>query len=95
MTGSTNDAISVDVCSACHPFYTGKMRFLDTQGRVERFVSKRAAAAQTIQKSKKKSDAKNKETLSLRQMLEVEKKKLAASESAQPVSMQAASSKKN
>ena len=29
--------IGVDVCAACHPFYTGKQRLVDTQGRVERF----------------------------------------------------------
>ncbi len=32
-----NGAISVDVCSVCHPFYTGKQRILDTGGRVARF----------------------------------------------------------
>lgn len=95
VTGSTNDTVSVDVCSACHPFYTGKMKFLDAQGRVERFVNKRATAQQTLQKSKKKAEAKDKEVLSLRQMLEVEKKKLVASESKQTATMQAASSKQN
>ncbi|HXG12082.1 MAG TPA: 50S ribosomal protein L31 [Gemmataceae bacterium] len=32
--------ISVDICSACHPFFTGKMKFVDTTGRVERFRRK-------------------------------------------------------
>lgn len=36
---------SVDVCSACHPFYTGKHKMLDTQGRVERFRNKYGKAA--------------------------------------------------
>jgi len=36
-TGSTQDAINVEICSACHPFYTGKSRLLDTAGRVDRF----------------------------------------------------------
>ena len=42
-----NGAINVEVCSACHPFYTGKQRLLDTGGRVARFEArygKRAAA---------------------------------------------------
>ncbi|OGJ22532.1 MAG: 50S ribosomal protein L31 [Candidatus Pacebacteria bacterium RIFCSPHIGHO2_01_FULL_46_10] len=78
-TGSVKDTIVVDVCSACHPFYTGKMRFLDTQGRVERFSMKRTAAAQTVRKSKKKSDKKEENPLSLRDMLEQEKKKLVSS----------------
>jgi large subunit ribosomal protein L31 len=36
-TRSTRDRIHVDVCSNCHPFYTGEQRIVDTAGRVERF----------------------------------------------------------
>lgn len=32
--------ITIDICSVCHPFFTGKMKFLDTTGRVERFRKK-------------------------------------------------------
>lgn len=39
-TRSTRGDISVDVCSACHPFYTGKQKIVDTQGRVDRFRRK-------------------------------------------------------
>ncbi|MBL8797421.1 MAG: 50S ribosomal protein L31 [Planctomycetia bacterium] len=39
-TRSTRKAISVEICSACHPFFTGKMKFLDTTGRVEKFQKK-------------------------------------------------------
>jgi large subunit ribosomal protein L31 len=35
--GSTQPVLKVDVCSQCHPFYTGQQRILDTAGRVERF----------------------------------------------------------
>jgi large subunit ribosomal protein L31 len=35
--GSTQPVLMVDVCSKCHPFYTGQQRILDTAGRVERF----------------------------------------------------------
>ena len=41
-TRSTQAVIHTDVCSACHPFFTGKQRFVDTQGRVERFRQKYA-----------------------------------------------------
>jgi large subunit ribosomal protein L31 len=41
-TRSTRAELSVDVCSACHPFYTGKQRLVDTQGRVDRFRRKYA-----------------------------------------------------
>ena len=36
-TRSTNPEIHVELCSACHPFYTGKQKLVDTGGRVERF----------------------------------------------------------
>jgi large subunit ribosomal protein L31 len=39
-TRSTRKQIHLDICSACHPFFTGKMKFLDTTGRVERFRKK-------------------------------------------------------
>ncbi len=39
-TRSTRGDLSVDVCSACHPFYTGKQKIVDTQGRVDRFRRK-------------------------------------------------------
>ena len=37
VTGSTIKEIHVEVCSKCHPFYTGKQKLVDTGGRVERF----------------------------------------------------------
>lgn len=39
-TRSTLNEIHVDICSACHPFYTGKQKLVDTAGRVERFRRK-------------------------------------------------------
>ena len=36
-TGSTKKELKVEVCSQCHPFFTGERRMLDTTGRVERF----------------------------------------------------------
>jgi large subunit ribosomal protein L31 len=39
-TGSTKSDLHVDVCSKCHPFFTGKQKILDTGGRVERFNKK-------------------------------------------------------
>ena len=41
-TGSTLKEINVEICSKCHPFYTGKQRMVDTAGRVERFKNKYA-----------------------------------------------------
>lgn len=39
---STAGSFSVDICSQCHPFYTGKQKLMDTAGRVERFRKKYA-----------------------------------------------------
>jgi large subunit ribosomal protein L31 len=44
VVGSTKETIEVEICSACHPFYTGQEKVLDTTGRVDRF-KKRAASA--------------------------------------------------
>lgn len=44
IAGSTKPEIQVELCSACHPFFTGEMKFVDTQGRVERFQTKQKSA---------------------------------------------------
>ncbi len=41
-TRSTKKELRVEVCSACHPFFTGKQRLMDTEGRVEKFNKKYA-----------------------------------------------------
>lgn len=42
--GSTAEKIEVEVCSACHPFYTGNEKVIDTAGRVEKFKTRMAKA---------------------------------------------------
>jgi large subunit ribosomal protein L31 len=44
-THSTVDQITVEICSSCHPFYTGKQKLVDTAGRVDKFNARRAKAA--------------------------------------------------
>ena len=39
-TGSTKKEIKVEICSKCHPFFTGKQKFVDTAGRIEKFMRK-------------------------------------------------------
>jgi len=53
-TGSTKEEIRVEVCSACHPFYTGQQKFLDTLGRVEKFQAKQKAVSGKILVPKRK-----------------------------------------
>jgi large subunit ribosomal protein L31 len=42
--GSTRPEIQIEICSACHPFYTGKGKLIDVAGRVERFRARKAKA---------------------------------------------------
>lgn len=42
--GSTKEDIKVEICSACHPFYTGQDKVLDSTGRVDRFKKRQASA---------------------------------------------------
>jgi large subunit ribosomal protein L31 len=42
----------VEICSACHPFFTGKQKLVDTAGRVERFQKKYAKAAEAVEAAK-------------------------------------------
>lgn len=57
-TRSTRKELKVDICSQCHPFYTGKLKYIDTAGRIERFQTKFAAgtygSVQKPAKGKKK-----------------------------------------
>lgn len=41
-TGSTKQQIRVEICSNCHPYYTGQQKIIDTEGRVDRFVKRYA-----------------------------------------------------
>jgi large subunit ribosomal protein L31 len=53
VVGSTKPEINIEICSKCHPFYSGKEKIIDTAGRVERF-KKRLEKTATKQIAKKK-----------------------------------------
>ncbi|MCX6816457.1 MAG: 50S ribosomal protein L31 [Candidatus Beckwithbacteria bacterium] len=59
-TGSTLPEIKVEICSACHPFFTGQMKYVDTMGRVEKFQARQKAARtkQYVKKSQRKKQEK-------------------------------------
>jgi len=63
-TGSTVKEIKVEICSACHPLYTGKNKILDTTGRVERFkkITKKAAKKKVVGNKKAKRKARQKKS---------------------------------
>ncbi len=47
VVGSTKETIGVEICSQCHPFYTGNDKVLDTAGRVDRFKKRVALSSKT------------------------------------------------
>ncbi|MEX0919685.1 MAG: 50S ribosomal protein L31 [Candidatus Saccharimonadales bacterium] len=51
-TRATTSKIEVEICSKCHPFYTGKQKLVDVAGRVDRFRAKQAAGEKAKSKSK-------------------------------------------
>lgn len=63
-TGSTQEVIHVELCSSCHPFYTGEQRFVDSASRIEKFQKKQGVAKEHLAKvvakkeeQKKRDDA--------------------------------------
>jgi large subunit ribosomal protein L31 len=56
VTRSTRKELKVDICNACHPFYTG-MKFVDTAGRIEKFKTKFAKAGYASLQTGKKAKA--------------------------------------
>jgi large subunit ribosomal protein L31 len=50
--GSTKPQIRVEICSNCHPFYTGQQKIVDTEGRVDRFVKRYKLKDQVAAKAK-------------------------------------------
>lgn len=56
VTTSTKKSISVEICSACHPFYTGQQKFVDTEGRIDKFAKKlKLADAKKVEADKIKA----------------------------------------
>jgi large subunit ribosomal protein L31 len=53
-TGSTVETIHTDVCSNCHPFYTGEQRIVDTEGQVDRFYKKLQAHEDFVEEQKQR-----------------------------------------
>ncbi len=77
--GSTKEGIRVEICSNCHPFYTGKKVLIDTEGRVDKFRQKMASAGGRDKKVRKKKTLEEKvnEELTLQAMKEKAKEEKA------------------
>ena len=52
IAGSTKENLHTEICSACHPFFTGNKKIIDTAGRVEKFQARRAKAKGSLKASK-------------------------------------------
>jgi large subunit ribosomal protein L31 len=59
-TGATVPEIKVDVCSSCHPFYTGEQRIVDTTGQVDRFMKRLERSADTIEQVRTQQEVQKK-----------------------------------
>ncbi len=75
-TGSTKSEIRVEICSNCHPFYTGSAKFVDTEGRVERFQRQAKDAETSSRELKERKEAKyqkkeEKRPQTLKEMMEI------------------------
>jgi large subunit ribosomal protein L31 len=57
IAGSTKKNITTEICSACHPFYTGQQKLVDTAGRVDKFLAKVKKAQKIKEKEVKVVDA--------------------------------------
>jgi large subunit ribosomal protein L31 len=56
-TGSTSPELKVDICSQCHPFYTGEQRIVDTAGQVDRFMKRLERTADTVDTIRSQQEA--------------------------------------
>ena len=74
ITGSTKPEMRVEVCSACHPFYTGKKRLVDTAGRVDRFKKRMEKSEKLLAEKMKRT--KNKKISAKKAVKPIAKKKV-------------------
>lgn len=58
--GSTKEKLKTELCSHCHPFYTGQQKLVDTAGRVDKFQARRKKSADLAEEAKKRTEEKKK-----------------------------------
>ena len=71
VTASTVEKIHVEICSNCHPFYTGTQKLIDTEGRVEKFAKRQAQAEVSAKNKKDKEEKAKTETRAPRSLKEM------------------------
>lgn len=77
-TGSTKSEIRVEICSACHPFFTGQQKILDTAGRVEKFQKRMSLKQDGLTKKAEKNAKRREKDIEIKdvEVKEPKKKKL-------------------
>lgn len=83
-THATVPELTVELCNACHPFYTGQQKFVDTGGRVQRFADKFGGAAQAaLEKEKAAKAARAAKAAEVEAAAKIEREKKAAEKAAE------------
>lgn len=55
VTRSTKSELKIDICNVCHPFFTGKLKYVDTTGRIEKFRNRFSGGYSSVTKGRKKN----------------------------------------
>lgn len=76
-TGATKEEIRVEICSKCHPFYTGKKVLIDAEGRADKFMKLSESATGPRSKDRKKKSLEERVNLEIAAQIEKEKAKAA------------------
>lgn len=61
--GSTRESLKTELCSACHPFFTGQQKLIDTAGRVDKFKAKQTLAAKKKEEASMRKESKKKKNV--------------------------------
>ena len=70
VTRGTVPSITVEICSNCHPFYTGKQKLIDTAGRVDKFKARQAKASKHAEAAAAAKNAKDAQVVQMQQEIE-------------------------
>ena len=92
--GSTKETLRTELCSACHPFYTGHKKLIDTAGRVDRFEARRKAAELHKQAVKEKKMSVAMKKTEVKEEKPAKKTAVKAAAKKTPVAKKAAKAKK-
>jgi len=73
--GSVKESLEIEICSQCHPFYTGQEKIVDVMGRVEKFRARAAKKEKFKTKTKTRIKTRKKKSISLKEIASESKKK--------------------